>query len=118
MPIPTRTPEGEPHRCPVCGTAVVIAPSAFPTPDAPCSACGQLLWLSGNPDREVGWSNAELAGVRSAIRRGEERLGELKKQVAEARPVEASVGLQVEEITDPFEIVILELGFQDSPSDG
>jgi PTS system nitrogen regulatory IIA component len=39
----TRTPEGEPNRCPICGKSVVIEPSA--PRDAPCSHCGALLWF-------------------------------------------------------------------------
>ena len=40
----TRTPEGEPNRCPICGKAVVIEPSS--TRDATCPHCGALLWFS------------------------------------------------------------------------
>lgn len=41
----SRTPEGEPDRCPVCGKDVRIDPSR-PPGDAPCPHCGHLLWLS------------------------------------------------------------------------
>jgi hypothetical protein len=45
MMIPSsRTPEGQPCRCPVCHREVRIEPS-FPTGDAPCPHCGQLLWF-------------------------------------------------------------------------
>lgn len=44
MNPPTRTPEGQPHRCPVCGKQVVIEPSQ-PAGDAPCPHCGSLLWF-------------------------------------------------------------------------
>jgi len=40
----SRTPEGWPDRCPVCGECVVIEPS-LPTRDAPCPSCGCLLWF-------------------------------------------------------------------------
>ena len=43
MTISSRTPEGQPNLCPVCGDYVVIEPSAG-THDAPCPTCGQLLW--------------------------------------------------------------------------
>ncbi|MFN0198778.1 MAG: phosphopantetheine-binding protein [Planctomycetaceae bacterium] len=43
MTISSRTPEGLPHRCPVCGEMVTIEPS-IDTGDAPCPKCGQLLW--------------------------------------------------------------------------
>jgi hypothetical protein len=42
--IPTRTPEGDPNRCPVCGHRVRVEPACL-TPDAPCSHCGTLLWF-------------------------------------------------------------------------
>ncbi len=41
--ISSRTPEGDSQRCPVCGGAVRIDPSQ-PLGDAPCPACGTLLW--------------------------------------------------------------------------
>jgi hypothetical protein len=54
--ISSRTPEGEPNRCPVCGRLVTIEPSRPPLDapdgspnhgpaDAPCPACGHLLWF-------------------------------------------------------------------------
>jgi hypothetical protein len=46
MTIASRTPEGEPARCPVCGHAAAVEPSEFPTRDAPCPACGCLLWFA------------------------------------------------------------------------
>lgn len=45
MNVSSRTPEGEPDRCPVCWTKVCIDPS-LPAGDAPCPNCGHLLWLS------------------------------------------------------------------------
>ena len=42
--ISSRTPEGEPNRCPVCGKRVAIEPSRQPG-DAPCPHCGHLLWF-------------------------------------------------------------------------
>ena len=40
----SRTPEGEPNFCPVCGHLVQIEPSR-PPGDAPCPYCGHLLWF-------------------------------------------------------------------------
>jgi hypothetical protein len=42
--ISLRTPEGTPNRCPVCGHRFRIEPSQ-PFGDAPCPACGTLLWF-------------------------------------------------------------------------
>src|SRR3954452_22282213 len=45
MVISSRTPEGRPNLCPVCGSAVKIEPSD-PAGDAPCPHCGHLLWFT------------------------------------------------------------------------
>jgi acyl carrier protein len=42
--ISSRTPEGTPGECPVCGKLICIDPSQ-PTGDAPCPGCGVLLWF-------------------------------------------------------------------------
>ena len=44
--ISSRTPEGEPLACPVCGHESWVEPSSFPTADAPCPCCGHLLWAT------------------------------------------------------------------------
>ncbi len=44
MVISSRTPEGRPNRCPVCGSRLKIEPSDT-TEDAPCPYCGHLLWF-------------------------------------------------------------------------
>lgn len=44
MTVSSRTPEGEPNRCVVCGHRTAIDPSR-PPGDAPCPACGSLLWF-------------------------------------------------------------------------
>ncbi len=42
--ISSRTPEGEPNKCPVCGNEVCVEPSLW-FGDAPCPNCGHLLWF-------------------------------------------------------------------------
>jgi acyl carrier protein len=44
MVISSRTPEGVPNHCPVCGAEVCLEPSQL-FGDAPCPACGHLLWF-------------------------------------------------------------------------
>jgi acyl carrier protein len=44
--ISSRTPEGAPGRCPVCGKEVRIESSLI-AGDAPCPNCGTLLWFVG-----------------------------------------------------------------------
>src|SRR5882724_6704622 len=41
----TRTPEGEPNRCPLCGAAFILEHSR-PHGDACCPSCGTLVWLA------------------------------------------------------------------------
>ncbi len=43
--ISSRTPEGSPNLCPVCGSRIKIEPSD-PAGDAPCPTCGHLLWFT------------------------------------------------------------------------
>lgn len=45
MTIASRTPEGRPNHCPICGTNLVLEPSS-PAGDAPCPRCGHLLWFT------------------------------------------------------------------------
>jgi anti-anti-sigma factor len=45
MVISSRTPEGTPNDCPVCGAHLKIEPST-PAGDAPCPCCGHLLWFT------------------------------------------------------------------------
>lgn len=44
MNVSSRTPEGQPNHCPLCGKLVRVSPS-HPTHDAPCPHCGQLLFF-------------------------------------------------------------------------
>jgi acyl carrier protein len=43
MRISSRTPEGFPFNCPICGKIAALEPS-YPGGDAICPSCGQLLW--------------------------------------------------------------------------
>jgi serine/threonine protein kinase len=65
MTISSRTPEGLPNRCPVCGSEVRVAPSN-PAGDAPCPQCGHLLWFVNqrlsNPPEGCNYSRIRLIG--------------------------------------------------------
>ena len=67
MVISSRTPEGAPGRCPVCGSDVRIDPSLF-WGDAPCPQCGSRLWFlaisPGNPPLVYEYEAAELIRER------------------------------------------------------
>ena len=45
MVISSRTPEGQPNHCPMCGSYLTIEPSN-PAGEAPCPQCGNLLWFA------------------------------------------------------------------------
>lgn len=47
MTISSRTPEGQPLRCDVCGVVAVVETS-LGSGDATCPACGHLLWRVRN----------------------------------------------------------------------
>lgn len=44
MTVSSRTPEGLPHACPICGRVAALEPSCF-AGDSVCPSCGSLLWL-------------------------------------------------------------------------
>ncbi|MCH5374763.1 MAG: hypothetical protein JJ992_12375, partial [Planctomycetes bacterium] len=46
MTVSSRTPEGLPSHCPLCGAETNLEFSD-PAGDAPCPSCGHLLWKSG-----------------------------------------------------------------------
>ncbi len=70
MVISSRTPEGDAHRCPVCGRDTRTDPSTVPTRDAPCPHCGSLLWF----DRGT---LSSLAGGRKRVNRLVEEIAQL-----------------------------------------
>jgi acyl carrier protein len=41
--VSTRTPEGWPNKCSLCGAVFLLEPS-LPHGDATCPQCGQLVW--------------------------------------------------------------------------
>jgi hypothetical protein len=71
--VPTRTPEGVPGHCPVCGDSVWVEPS-WPTGDAPCPRCGSLVWFTNRAegfegDVAAGTRRRALVGVAAGARR-------------------------------------------------
>jgi acyl carrier protein len=54
MTIASRTPEGLPCECPVCGNLALVE-SCYPGGDAVCPSCGHLLWqLQNHLYKELG----------------------------------------------------------------
>ncbi len=62
MTIYSRTPEGFPARCPLCGAETNLEFSD-PGDDAPCPNCGQLLWMSSRVHAQVRQVLAETLNV-------------------------------------------------------
>jgi acyl carrier protein len=60
--VSSRTPEGQPNRCPVCHGQTCIEPS-MPPGDAPCPQCGTLLWFFKSA--EEGYCCYEASKVES-----------------------------------------------------
>lgn len=59
MTISSRTPEGMPSECPLCGARTNIEYSE-PAGDAPCPNCGHLLWAAARLVQSVTKRFAEL----------------------------------------------------------
>ena len=62
MVISTRTPEGFPSECPLCGTNTNIEFSD-PASDAPCPVCGCLIWKSSEIFDSIVQTCGEQLGV-------------------------------------------------------
>ena len=67
MVVSSRTPEGLPNRCPICGGDFDLEPS-LPSGDAPCPQCGHLLW----------WFQRKYEGLGFRIDTGTELIEQLK----------------------------------------
>ncbi|MFO0808676.1 MAG: acyl carrier protein [Gemmataceae bacterium] len=52
MTVSSRTPEGEPVRCRVCGNVAALEPSD-PGGDVICPSCGALAWFRGRFGADV-----------------------------------------------------------------
>ncbi|MEM9660399.1 MAG: phosphopantetheine-binding protein [Planctomycetota bacterium] len=66
MSISSRTPEGEPNRCPVCLASIVIEPSSV-FGDAVCPRCGSLLWFLNLPTEARVFERSDSDEVRNRV---------------------------------------------------
>jgi hypothetical protein len=73
----SRTPEGQPNRCPFCKKAIRIEPSS-PLGDAPCPHCGCLIWFDPACSSDVDWNLIE--NTKNQIREKVQRIAELGQQ--------------------------------------
>lgn len=62
--VSSRTPEGNPHRCPVCSKTCAVEPS-YPGGDSCCPSCGELLWWFR--DRVAQYVGAEQIGLSTSF---------------------------------------------------
>ncbi len=84
MIISSRTPEGTPNHCAICGYDLILEPSKT-TLDAPCPYCGHLLWFAS----EQPATPLELAAL--VLELGAARFG----------PPTPCTRLEIEAIVDP-----------------
>lgn len=111
--ISSRTPEGEANHCPICGAFVSVEPSQ-PPGDAPCPACGSLLWFSLIPGGVVCFDYALVAPVSEwVLDRVCQNLGANRATLTNSTDFRSEVGADsldlvelVMEVEEEFNIVI------------
>src|SRR4051812_10006417 len=81
MVISSRTPEGDPNRCPICGYRCRVEPSCL-SPDAPCPRCGHLLWFPADEHRPSKRKQALTPQARSKRSQGSPTVREPEVQAA------------------------------------
>jgi PTS system fructose-specific IIA component/PTS system nitrogen regulatory IIA component len=84
MNPPTRTPEGQPNQCPICGKPLVIEPSQ-PAGDAPCPHCGCLLWFPSTAKLEVTYAFRKLSISDPSIRTKVQAITTIIDRLVEAK---------------------------------
>lgn len=75
----SRTPEGEPNRCPFCNKKIRIEPST-PPGDAPCPFCGCLVWFDPVRFAVVDEKQKLVETTKRQIRDMVAQITELEKQ--------------------------------------
>jgi acyl carrier protein len=104
--ISSRTPEGSPNDCPVCGAVVRIEPSR-PPGDAPCPQCGTLLWFVPTDRAAMLFDVESVDALRERIAEIiSARLGVLKERVSDSSSFVEDIG------ADSLDIVELVMGLE------
>lgn len=76
MTVSSRTPEGMPSKCPLCGASNNIEFSDSPQ-DAPCPNCGYLLWASTRLLQTVTQRYADALGTKTGAINVDTRFSDL-----------------------------------------
>jgi uncharacterized Zn finger protein (UPF0148 family) len=81
MDVASRTPEGDPNVCPVCGNRLVLEPSR-PSGDAPCPSCGCLVWFGPSEEERQRTTWLEVTDrTKTELARQVERFKELLRRL-------------------------------------
>jgi hypothetical protein len=92
MTISSRTPEGEPGKCPLCRSDVRVEPSVL-FGDATCPNCGTLLWFFQVSRAALFMEHAASADRRERlIERLAEQLGVPKERITPQTDVIKDLG--------------------------
>jgi acyl carrier protein len=107
MTISSRTPEGQPNHCPICGADVCIEPSPL-FGDATCPQCGSLLWFLNVESRSYLFERTRAEEIRErVIAMLAERLG------VEPRKITDGTSLVDELDADSLDVVELVMEFEE-----
>jgi hypothetical protein len=111
----SRTPEGEPNLCPICGNAVRIEPSSD-SRDAPCPHCGSLLWFFSESNDE-----GRLPDVSSVIQKACEAMAQGERSTPTPLPqrqkTRQAVSAGISQPTIGLDVARLGLCVQIDPAD-
>ncbi len=113
--ISSRTPEGEPNRCPLCGASICLEPSQ-PAGDAPCPNCGVLLWFIKTLEGARYYDYEVIAPLRERIAKVLcDNLGVSKSELSDMTLVGTELGLDsldlvelIMELEDDFDVSLPE----------
>ncbi len=83
MNVSSRTPEGLPSECPLCGARARLEFSD-PAGDAPCPSCGHLLWASAQLVQSVTQRYADVLGTAPGAINANTRFSDLGANSLEA----------------------------------
>ena len=77
MTVSSRTPEGLPSKCTLCGAHANVDFSE-PASDAPCPSCGHLLWASAQLIQSIKKHYEDTLGISSSDIRADTRFSDLE----------------------------------------